>query len=285
MTDPLHEIAPSEVGTGFNFAIVTRPRSGSNMLVSILNGHPNVHCYGELFHPKKVQFGLDRTRGEQTDTRPETLDSRVRDPLDFLRRVAAGTSAPMRGFKHIVEHNRGIVTLLAGDPELKILLLLRRDTLAEYRSRARAEQTNVWFELPGADGPDTPRPEAYRPVELSGMKFLRFLQRKHAEQADIDDRLAMASAEGRVLRVFYEELLKDAAARERVLDFLGLDRSVAADLTPGTSVQRKTPTLLRQTPSYRLLSTAYRLFGEAATLGAIRGAKALRAATIGRSSA
>lgn len=66
------------------FVIVCNPRSGSNMLTSLLNSHPHVICFSEVFHQSMttVDFHYPGYRKKSVD--PKIVDLRNQDPEKFL---------------------------------------------------------------------------------------------------------------------------------------------------------------------------------------------------------
>ena len=120
-----------------SFVIVTQPRSGSTLLQRALASHPAVRCEGELFNP---------------DLPPNP------DPADFTARLYGGQDARQAvGFKLIDNQPRlpnsedpdegpwaTVRRSLRRVPGLKVVFLLRPDTLARYVSGRWAARTLVW---------------------------------------------------------------------------------------------------------------------------------------------
>ena len=46
------------------FAIVAAPRTGSNMLCTMLNAHPEILCHHEIFNPAGIHYALDHRDGQ-----------------------------------------------------------------------------------------------------------------------------------------------------------------------------------------------------------------------------
>ncbi len=180
------------------FVIVTRSRSGSNLLVSMLDGHPQTHVEGEL---------LGRVWGGSVDG---ILDRLFRSYPSFVTAV---------GFKYFYYHP------VDGDPEqawralerregLRFIHLTRRNLLRIEVSRRLAASTGTWSQR---------RPASTRfkePVHLTAPDLERRFEvtRRHE---------AMARARfGRKpwFELSYEDLIADPAGRASdVQRFLGLD--------------------------------------------------------------
>ena len=107
------------------FIILTRCRTGSNLLLRCLNQNPEVHCEGELLSPKGDCYS--KTEGFQ-----------------FLGGARA------TGFKLFYCHNRhpGIVRQLEMDRELRIVHLRRQKILEAVLSRHLAHETDKWTDRP-----------------------------------------------------------------------------------------------------------------------------------------
>jgi len=111
-----------------HFVILTRCRTGSNLLLRCLNQNPGVHCAGELLSPKGDPYSKQ-------------------EGFPFLGRAAA------TGFKLFYCHNRypGIVEQLEMDSELYIVHLRRERILEAVLSRHLAHQTDKWTDRPYGD--------------------------------------------------------------------------------------------------------------------------------------
>ena len=66
------------------FVILAAPRTGSNLLCTLLNSHPQVLCHHEVFNPGGVFTALDY-HGDGLHV--DALAQRDADPLAFLDRV------------------------------------------------------------------------------------------------------------------------------------------------------------------------------------------------------
>jgi len=262
-----------ETATGMDVVILSRPRSGSTMLVDLLDQHPDMRCFGELFHPHMILLGIDPERGEIRDTDPVALRERTARPVAFLRAMAAQGAAARVGFKHIIEHDETLLARLAADPKLKIVLLTRRDALAEFRSRVRALRTGEWYSIPAAQGGG-----AAAPLPLRGREFMTFFELRRQQLGRTEAALAPAEAAGRVLRVCYEDLERGGAARGEVWAFLGLSADGAGELAARTRVQRRSPTRYRRDAFFRALETAYAALGEQGFRRALDRGRRIRSA-------
>jgi LPS sulfotransferase NodH len=132
------------------FIILSGARTGSTMLGDSLNSDPRIICFGEIFNPL-VSFVPYRVKGyEHAGEQDDGL--RRSSPKDFLtRRIFCEHRRGVQavGFKFHYEHFwefEGLVELLTGDRELRVIHLKRRNRLRSLVSRRIAERTDRWFE-------------------------------------------------------------------------------------------------------------------------------------------
>ena len=113
--------------------ILSRSRTGSNLLMSLLNSHPKVHIHGEVF-----DWLRGRTCKEiYEETFPEIAE------VDCL------------GFKIFYTHpiddqEKSVWEMLKNDRSLKIVHLVRKNMLRTYVSQAIAEKNDIWTSQMGA---------------------------------------------------------------------------------------------------------------------------------------
>ena len=68
------------------FVILAVPRTGSNLLCTLLNSHPQILCHHEIFNPAGVFAAPDYTG---SDLKVDQLGERDDDEPGFLQRVWA----------------------------------------------------------------------------------------------------------------------------------------------------------------------------------------------------
>jgi LPS sulfotransferase NodH len=209
-------IAPARLDG--RFLIVCTPRSGSELLVNLLDQLPQVDCVGEV------------------------LDHEVRWPARFLEgraRVAAAAGARVWGCKVLAQHllwhesrygaSEALLRRLVDEGWL-LVHLRRADLLASALSALHAEQTGR-FHL--RDGPDL----GFEPVDADPATILAWVHSFDEYQRWLDEAVAPLP---RVV-VSYEDDLTDAvgqqAAVDRVAAALGTPAApVAAGLRPSAPV-------------------------------------------------
>ena len=182
-----------------NFIIVSRSRSGSNLLVSLLDSHPNVYARGEVFHnlksrdPEKV---LNHYFGNQ--------------PKNILA----------NGFKVFYYHP------LDGDPaslwnkilerkDLKFIHLKRKNLFKTIISREKALQTDQWSSVSYIKEKEGP------PVVISPQEIEKQIKetKTHYQQFEI------LLKDKPVMELYYEDFVKNIKTNMyHICDFLGIPK-------------------------------------------------------------
>lgn len=203
------------------FVVLGAERTGSNLLVGMLASHPRLKCEGELFNPRMIGKGLlDARLPEDTDI-GAMLALRRTDPAAFHRailRIAAGHGAAAAGFKLLYYHgivDNRVIDHLVSLSDLRVIHLTRRDRLARWLSKARADETDSWY----VGKRQETRPSS-GPMHLDPVKTLADL-----EDCELMEERARATfGLERVLEITYEDLLADPEGGSgAVLDHLGVE--------------------------------------------------------------
>lgn len=129
-----------KISTPNPFAIVADIRTGSTLLASSLDEHPQIRCYGELFHPEDLQ-----------DNRIEGFDRPAASAAAILERAQRVPGVRAWGFKAMTflplptarrwpDAWRRVREL----PELRVIYLTRRDRLAQYASLEVVRHTGLF---------------------------------------------------------------------------------------------------------------------------------------------
>jgi LPS sulfotransferase NodH len=216
------------------FVIVGIARTGSTMLISSLNAHPQALAFGELFRtPTAIGWDIPLYSGFASK---ELLRLFRNEPCRFLeaavfRRWPSGTRAV--GFKLFYYHAReapysDVWGHLARRNDILVLHVKRRNILAQYLSLRLAHDTNVWYGSPSLQPPTQPLP-----LDVEDCRRHFAWVRSLEKEAD-----SLFSGH-RLLQVEYERLADDQAGElARVQEFLGLEQR---DLAARTVRQRKVP--------------------------------------------
>jgi len=116
-----------------DFVILCLGRTGSTHLQSLLDSHPRIRCFGELFTPN------DGSLDEVFATSPETDERR------YVERLTADLEEDVVGFKlplNSLRAHPGAREVVSG-PDLKFIRLSRGNLLALMASRRLLAQTRV----------------------------------------------------------------------------------------------------------------------------------------------
>jgi LPS sulfotransferase NodH len=199
------------------FIVLTRSRTGSNLLLSFLNSHPNVFSDGEIFaklHGKDPLARLDSAFGRQP------------------RNIKA------KGFKIFYYHPLdakadALWERLAGQNDIHVIHLTRRNILRTLVSRKIATIGDSWT----GTRFDTAGPAGKRVTLTIEELNEGFRQTREWEQA-----AEARFREHPLLHVTYEELVQDPRATSaRLTDFLGVSFN-----EPRTGLRQQNPEGLRK---------------------------------------
>lgn len=197
------------------FIILAAPRTGSNLLCTLLNSHPDVLCHHELFNPGGIYYALDHRDGSLDFG---NLAAREREPLAFLQQVwDHALGAACVGFKMTRGQHAGIMQAMLEDPGVRKILLYRRNRLKTYVSELRARQTDRW-EVYARDELATGVPRLHVDIE----SFRAHCALNEAFYRDI--RHGLQAGRQPWMETAYEDLLA-ASEHIRLLEFLGVESS------------------------------------------------------------
>jgi LPS sulfotransferase NodH len=117
-----------------HFLILTSGRTGSSHLVSLLDSHPDLCCFGELFRQAEASFPFFYVNTPHTD------------PREYLASLAGRVGNRLMGFKltaHCMTIHPEAASLLQ-DARVRVILLRRANLLAQAVSGSLAKATDVW---------------------------------------------------------------------------------------------------------------------------------------------
>ena len=197
------------------FVILAAPRSGSNMLCTMLDSHGSILCHHEIFNPKGIRLAL---RLRDTDFTLGTVAQREQDPQEFLQRVWTNRLGyPCVGFKLTHRQNELLFRHLLTDPTVAKVVLRRQNRLKTYVSHQISEALAEW--------------EVYRPQDLARDRPMvrvepeRFLERVAFDEAYYNEIRGAVEKGGHAwIDVVYESLFS-VDQQNAILEFLGLGPS------------------------------------------------------------
>ena len=165
-------------GQPTRFIVLAHPRSGSQLLVNALGQHPDVRCYGELFHPRPEVRALHHRLDDGRSWREGD------DAGEFLASVFAAPR-PAVGFKLFYNHCEAALEALSRDSRLRVIHLHRENLLAAYVSLQIAIATDRWQVRAGEQAS-----EAHPPLSLDAALCREFFVRVEAQRARALERFA-----------------------------------------------------------------------------------------------
>lgn len=219
--------------TAVRFIISCPARSGSTMLNVLLASHPDIICHsealvgddavgflaGEFANKRKLDPAFDKYLIDLRDTNP----GRFLDEVIFNPQEHSCVGAKFKTDEAFLERYAPLQTIIRDESNIKILMLSRRNVLAQYVSHLIvARQTGIYL-LRGDD--KLPRTE---PVEIDVGHCLDYVR-------DIVKRQNMAAKEyvnHPVLDIHYEDLVFNK--NETVFKILEFLKVGAHELTTDT---------------------------------------------------
>lgn len=199
------------------FVIVSRGRSGTSLLRSLLDDHPQVATFGEIFR-RYGAIGWDR---RDYQAAPAQLRLIEKDPVAFLetclfRKYPRQITAV--GFKLFYYHARNpewesVWPYLREQPDIHIIHLRRQNMLATHLSLRRAFLTNKWSNGSG-------QAENVPPLTLTYEECLEAFEKTQEWETWAEQFFAGKP----MLQMSYEALSQDYEGEmKRAQAFLGLD--------------------------------------------------------------
>jgi LPS sulfotransferase NodH len=124
------------------FVILAMPRTGSNMLCTMLNSHSDILCHHELYNPREIFYAL-QLRG--TDFKLSGKRFRNKYPLQFLSKVWHNDLGyPYVGFKMTGRQNTTVLNAVLHDATIKKIILKRHNRVKTFVSKLIAQQCGIW---------------------------------------------------------------------------------------------------------------------------------------------
>jgi LPS sulfotransferase NodH len=200
-----------------HFIVLTRSRTGSNLLLSFLNSHPHVFCEGEIF---------------------ATMQGA--DPVARLRRAFGKQPRHVRakGFKIFYYHPLdakadGLWRELENREDIRVIHLTRENILRTLVSRKIAGIKGAWTGT------------RFDPAEAEDKRVtftVSELEAGFRETRGWEESAAVRFLRHPVLAITYEELVRNSLdVNRRLLEFLGVKTVV-----PHTDLRHQNPENLRE---------------------------------------
>ena len=139
------------------FVILAAPRTGSNLLCTLLQSHPDVLCHHELFNPNDIFYALPLRSSQFT---LGSMSFRDQQPDAFLDRTwNRNLNYSTVGFKMTHRQHLAAFKTVCSDQRIHKIVLKRDARLKTYVSRLIAEQSGVWEDYQRC--PPSPKPAPY----------------------------------------------------------------------------------------------------------------------------
>lgn len=210
------------------FVIFGIQRTGTTLLMGLLDQHPDVVCVGELFQyrTEDVQHGIRRFRAYVHDSPQRRFLDLIRFGgiiHEYLDTIYPMFNTGAAGFKLMLDQIRRYQPVLTYfvQNEFRIIRVVRHNILRTHISRLRARQSGIYHSA---------QPIAGSKVQVPLSSLLHDLSQLAADNA----RLAALACELGLSyhTTTYEQLYGEqwSSEQRRILSFLGVDPEI--DLRP-----------------------------------------------------
>lgn len=245
------------------FVIVGTQRTGTTLIRTSLDSHPDLICSGEVFkggrRPYKHPDGYWAFCRATPLNRIRHYLARTRNVRDFLSQLLAREGAQAIGFKLMYSHARRYpeVVQFIGEGGLSVVHVTRRNVLKTLISRDVARVTGVYHRT-AESSESTERGQAA--ISLDPSTLIARLDGVTREEQAWD---ALLGEHSSLIKVCYEDFVDERVLEtQRLLQFLGLRfvelRSPLQRLSP-TDMRLiianydEVASVLRPTPYHQLL--------------------------------
>ena len=222
------------------FIILARSRTGSNFLRGLLNAHPQIIVFGEIFQNDQ-QIGWAYPGHSQSR---HNLALFHQQPVNFLDRKVF-RNFPMQtkavGFKIFYYHAHSsnwqpVWPYLQQQPNLRVIHIKRRNLLKTYLSKKKADLTDVWVHTNGNH-------QTRKPFSVS-LDFDE-CQDTFSQTRAWENEYSEFFSNQKILEIYYEDLAqKYAEEMERVFSFLDVEQHPVEPQTHKQSKRSLSETIL-----------------------------------------
>jgi hypothetical protein len=185
-----------------HFVILSRQRSGSHMLMNLLNSHPLVRCNGDLMTPDVEKFGEEWAY--ETGFRHH---STFRDEVP----VSEGKCPEIVGFPIKIKQN--LHQTIRKRPGLKIILLERRNRLAVLLSRELGNVLRLYPDNGERMAEFSKRHSSHPPINIDPSLATAFFEEQSAKTEEVLKGLEGTDWAG----VLYKDLCAETNATMRTV--------------------------------------------------------------------
>jgi LPS sulfotransferase NodH len=239
----------SEMASEHGFLVFGTERTGSNLLVSMLDKHASLTTANEVFNPRMMRTNLLTWLKDSPTDIEELKRIRLARPNELHARLldeGRHGGAERTGFKLLYYHaviNERLSDHVLSQTGMPIVHLLRRDRLPRFVSFWRATESDEWF----AAGNTKPPPNA--PLEVPARALFTDIVLTEL----FEDRYRALLREHTCLELDYDDLCHDldgCRAKLSELFSLQLDALVPSTTKTGNRDLNKTIANLEQVQSW-----------------------------------
>lgn len=186
------------------FVVITRSRTGSNLLISLLNSHPNIVAKGEKF---------SRLEGKNSNAVWDDIFCKMPKRIKIM------------GFKIFYYHpldsdNNEVWNYLKNDKSIKIIHLTRSNMLRTVTSRQIAAKTDKWSKFNKKE------------VSIEEKRInldIDYCLKEFENTFNFERKIRDEYNSERIIEITYEELIQDNQyILNQIFNFLGLENSKVA---------------------------------------------------------
>lgn len=228
------------------FVVVSMPRTGSNLLCSVLDSVPGLTCFYEVYHPDAVYVGFRHKEKLNLGS----VKERDRHPYRFLRRVFDSVIGDLVGFKIFPWHHEGVLEFCLSAPSIKKVLLTRHDLLHAYTSLLVAKRSEAFTkraeERLGEQGVHIDRW-----VKVSPWRFTRYERRRSKFLSRV--RHVLHSTGQDFFELDYRDLTAPGGKLNELVAWLGIDYTGPFEQT---TLRQNPPNLRERIVNYEELRAA-----------------------------
>ncbi len=199
-----------------NFVVIGLGRTKTNLLVSLLNQHPEIYCHGELFNPHFIGY-----RGNPKPiTAPELQfivdkEFQTSQPIQYIKQVFQDTKKERNqriiGYKHLYEQQEIVRAYISSTKKIKKIIPVR-NPLFTYTSWKIAEASEQWVLPKGVDKMDAK-------ISLDPLSFLNNYRYQFKSLTGYIRELQLTRQK---YHIVFSEDLPSWQAMEDIFDFLGV---------------------------------------------------------------
>lgn len=196
------------------FAMLSGPRSGTSLVTTTLNSHPDILCHGEIYHPNS----WNHIRGTLDGVPDEEIQEMRKDTDGFLGRIFDQPDYKAAGFKVWQKQSPEAVEKILADTSIKKIIYERRNIFARNASARLAKVTGVYnIKLDPKRAADHIQEVRDTKIDFKRKWFLKYMA-THQEQFQY----YRDNVKGPVLDIAFDEVVSGGFGP--ILDFLEMEQ-------------------------------------------------------------